>query len=594
MSGTLIVVRDLLVDAVVLALPAALALAVVACLGIASRPLQAIYAMAAPCLVGYASGAVYLLVPDAGRPFTIAVYAGSVAALGWLVVARRPLVLPALRSWAAPAAILLAAAAFTLGLGFLYGGTGSPLATAATRYLAHLPGDNVLPQLFGSYLLAPQRPLPMLPGGWSTSDRPPLQTCVYLLIRSVLPGADTSDLQYQVTATLLQCLWLPALWCLLKAARAGWKATGLALTVTLLSGFTIVNAFYVWPKLFPAAFIVLLAAVLLTDELSSLRASSAAGVACGLAAALALLGHEGSSLALVPLVLVVAARRRLWPRASVIGLAAAVGVGLMIPWVLYQSFYDPPGTKLAKLQLAGQATVDPHQSLLGALASAYGRLTPAQIATNKLSNLEEPFLDEGPELRSLGQLASNLVAAGGEGARQRDVAIYRLRIASFYYLLPLLGGIALAPLTYLLLLLRRARGPDLEAAGRLWAWLLLNLATWALLLFGPYSTVIHQGTYATEMFALTAGVISLWRLLPRLTVLLVTAQSVVGLIVYATPPHQPSGLNPAGFSLGAALLAAAGLLCFFALVFGIRPGRAACPGNRASPLDHRHPGAPTE
>jgi len=509
------------------------------------------------------------------------------------VVARRPLVLPALRWWAAPGAMVLAAAAFTLGLGFLYGGTGSPLTTAATRYLAQLPGDNVLPQLFGSYLLAPQRPLPMLPGGWSTSDRPPLQTCVYLVIRAVLPGADSSDLQYQVTATLLQCLWLPALWCLLRAARAGRAATGLVLTVTLLSGFTIVNAFYVWPKLFPAAFIVLLAAVLLTDELASLRASPAAGVACGLAAALALLGHEGSSLALVPLVLVAAARRRLWPRASVIGLAAAVGVGLMIPWVLYQSFYDPPGTTLTKLQLAGQRTVDPRQSVISAVVSAYGSLTPGQIAANKLSNLEEPVLDEGPELSSLGQLASNLVATGGEGAHRRDVAIFALRVASFYYLLPLLGGIAVAPVAYLLLLLlRRARGPDLKTAGRLWAWLLVNLITWALLLFGPYSTVIHQGTYATELLALTAGVISLWRLLPRLTALLVAAQSVVGLIVYATPPRQSGGLNPAGLSGAAALLAAIGLVGAMALVFGWGPRTLRARVGRAGRADRPDPGTP--
>ena len=520
MPATVDVVRDLVVVAVLLAVPAALALALAALLGIRSRPVQAIYAMAAPCLLGYASGAVYLLAPAAGRPFTVTVYAGVVVALGSLLATRRPQVVPMLRSWLAPAAMVLAATAFILGLGFLYGGASFAIGTAENRYLVGLPSDNALPQMFAAFLLAPQRPLPVFggtwaPNAWSTSDRPPLQTCVYLIVRSIVPGTDVSTLQYQVTASLLQSLWMPALWCFFRAARARRAVIGLGLAVTLLSGFVIVNGFFTWPKLFPAAFLVLLAAIVLTDELASVHTSPAAAVACGLAAAMALLGHEGSALALIPLALVAGARRRLWPRLTLVGLGTAVLVVLMIPWTLYQSVYDPPGTKLTKLQLAGQGSVNPHQSLISAIVSAYEGLTPGQVAVNKLRNLEEPFLGEGAELSSLGQIATNIVATGGEGAQQRDAAIYQIRIADFFWILPLLGILALAPIAWFILFLRRARGPDLRVAGRLWVWLIASIVIWSLVLFGPGTTIIHQGSYALELLAFAAGAISLLSLLPR-------------------------------------------------------------------------------
>ena len=187
----------------------------------------------------------------------------------------------------------------------------------------------------------------------------------------------------------------------------------------------------------------------------------------------------------------------------------------MIPWTLYQSVYDPPGTKLTKLQLAGQGSVNPHQSLISAIVSAYEGLTPGQVAVNKLRNLEEPFLGEGAELSSLGQIATNIVATGGEGAQQRDAAIYQIRIADFFWILPLLGILALAPIAWFILFLRRARGPDLRVAGRLWVWLIASIVIWSLVLFGPGTTIIHQGSYALELLAFAAGAISLLSLLPR-------------------------------------------------------------------------------
>src|SRR6202023_1057647 len=133
------------------------------------------------------------------------------------------------------------------------------------------------PRVFAEQLLAARRPLPpilSLPGPWRSSDRPPMQTCLYLLIRSVTPVGDRSGLLYEVSGALLQSLWLPALWCLLTLLRLPRRLIALSLAAVLASGFVIFNAFYVWPKLFAAAFVVLLASLVLTGEWATARSKA--------------------------------------------------------------------------------------------------------------------------------------------------------------------------------------------------------------------------------------------------------------------------------------------------------------------------------
>lgn len=60
-----------------------------------------------------------------------------------------------------------------------------------------------------------------------------------------------SDLHYQVVATLLQCLWVIALWALLKSKNISRFAMLLALGVPMFSGFAIVHGVFTWPKLLP-------------------------------------------------------------------------------------------------------------------------------------------------------------------------------------------------------------------------------------------------------------------------------------------------------------------------------------------------------
>jgi hypothetical protein len=318
----------------------------------------------------------------------------------------------------------------------------------------------------------------------------------------------------------------------------------LALTAVLLSGFTIFNSFYVWPKLFPAAFLVMLVTLVLTEEWSSARSRVTTGIACAVAAGVALLGHEGSALLLAAIAVVTLSARSRWPRVR----CAAAGVGclvaLMLPWTLYQRYYDPPGTALFKLQLAGTSDFDPHVGLITTIAHAYGQLGAGRIADYKWRNLKLALGYEPNFVRSLLSLTANLFAAGGAAVGRRDAAVEQLRSQSFSYLLPALGFFLIGALAYVALRLRRQRGPDIAVAGRIWILLVGDIVIWALVLFGPHSTVTYQGSFAVELLAFAAASVCLWRLSHALASTVFAIQAALGVVVYVVVTPRQSYVTP--------------------------------------------------
>jgi hypothetical protein len=575
----------LLLASIAFFLPAVTGLLGAVWAGVESRPAQAICALAAPCVIAYLASGFYLISPTAGLVAAIAIYIVTLTA--GMGVARRcglPQVRAALRFWFGPALMAPAAAAVSLGIGFLHGGLGVPLRLAQSRYIQHPANDNVLPLRFAQQLEAALRPVPHhVSAAWLSSDRPPLETSVYVFLHALLPlGSATPPLLYEVIGVLLQSLWLPALWCLLHAVRLPRPIIAAGLTSISVCCFVLFNSFYVWPKLFPAAFLVLLAAVLLTTEWESLRAKVSGGVACGLAAGLAMLGHEGSALALVGLAVVVLVSRRRWPRWRCALPGLGVLIALLLPWTLYQSFYDPPGTDLMKLQLAG---VFPPSSLSLpiAIVRAYEKVTPEHFWQHKWSNLTLPFSSEPQEMSSLLSLTENLFASSGKASNARSAAIKELNRLAFLYLLPSLGLMAFSPIAYLLAVwLRRQRGPDLSLAGQICGFLAVTILIWAFVLFDPGFTNNYQGSYAFELLAFAAALISVWRLSRVLAYLLVGLQFVIGIVTSATVdlvyPNTPrlTATTPADL-----LVIVVGLVAI--AVLPLLSGRDARPGHVVAP-----------
>jgi hypothetical protein len=102
----------------------------------------------------------------------------------------------------------------------------------------------------------------------------------------------------------------------------------------------------------------------------------------------------------------------------------------------------------------------------------------------------------------------------------------------------------------------------------IWLFLIANIVTWALILFGPGGTVLHQGSYITGLLTFTACVIGLWELSPRLCATLVFVQASLAVILYGLngPPSKvPHHLDTQMLGITAVALAlTVGALCFAA------------------------------
>ena len=444
--GTVEVLADLIGVSAAFLLLAAAGLSIAVAMRVKSRPAQAIFALATPCVIAYLASGFYLLSPGAGDTAAIIGYVAVALTGVALAIRLSGQIRQALRWWAAPALMTVAGAAVGLGFGFLHGGTNFALREDEIRYVHWLANDNVLPHAFAVQLLAARRPLPHIlsaTGPWLSSDRPPMETSLYLMIRAVLPVGDPVKLLYQTLGTFLQSLWIPAVWCLFYVAGLPRRVVLGALITIVLTGFILFNSFYVWPKLFPAAFVVLLVAFLVSRDWSEGRSSVVGGVACGVGAAVAMLGHAGSALVLVPLAALVICSGRLRPRLRSVAGAVVAFVALMLPWILYQRYYDPPGNSLPKLQLAGTSDFNPHVGLLTTIVRAYQHLSVGHVLANKWSNLVTPFEHELVALRYMGVVLTHFLFSAGS-----VTAVDRLRALSYLFLAPALGLLALGPFAH--------------------------------------------------------------------------------------------------------------------------------------------------
>jgi hypothetical protein len=371
--------------------------------------------------------------------------------------------------------------------------------------------DNEIPYFFAERLYNDADPRQLL-GEWHSSDRPPLQAGILLL--QLPPGylatlgqnwpallrapAEQLTIPWQpeawslVAGCVLQCLWVPALWEFWSTAGLSRRRAGIALLLVVCTGFMLLNSVFTWPKMLAAALAVMAISLALfrpqpgPGDRPLLRSAL-----WGLAAALAFLAHGGVAFTLLPLALILLIPRY-YPGVTRLLLAAAVFVVTVLPWSLYQKYYDPPGTLLFRQHIAGRSpTWQDDRSLLGNLADAYRCLDAARILANKQANMEVLF-------RASEHPADDQYPWPPYGSpKPWPVDAVSLRRCEFLCLFWAPGFLNIGWLWAALTAWRRPAplNPILGIAA-----LLLGLASalaWVLLMFGPGSTVIHQGSYAT-------------------------------------------------------------------------------------------------
>lgn len=555
-SGTLLSILAL--HLVLTGLPGAAAALLFARRGVSHVPVLLAIGLVATGLVAVVSFWAYYADPLVGKSFAALALFGSAAAIAASLGGGR--VDPALlRGLAVPAGLWALGSAFVLFLGFAHGGVETPLATAATRFSGELPSDADIPRFFAEwfYFNGHEGTPLVYPGEWLSSDRPPLQIGFVLAQRPV--AWDGNGLHYQVLGVVLQQLWIVGLWALLTAARVGRVTRALAVSLALVSGLVLVNGFYVWPKLLPAAFLLAAAALVLTPLWERTRSDPRAAALLAALFALALLGHGASVFAALGLAAIAAVRGL--PSLRWLGIAVAVGAVLMVPWLAYQSYGDPPGNRLQKWMLAGEIEVD-ERSTPEATVDAYSAEGFGGAIHNKGQNLVT-IAGGGPAFET----AEDAVEAAREG--EFDDAVSRVRAIAFFYLLPSLGALLLAPLLMAARRRSRGRGP---AADRDWRFALVCFAfvavsclAWALLLFGnePSRTVLHVSSYAMPLLAIAGAVAGLRAVAPRFALWYLGAAGALSLALYVPSLDPPPAAS--GYSAVILLLAAASLAGFLAL-----------------------------
>jgi hypothetical protein len=530
--------------------PIAAGVAAAMAFGVRSRLLLLMFGLSALGVLGALTFWTYLFSPTLGRPVAVLILLLCLAYVVWRTrIEHRARRIAQLTDFAPPLAVFAASCYFNVFLGYLRGGLDLADKTAQYRYVARLPVDNLIPLRLAQQLQSHVRPLPdRLIGPWQAGDRPPLQTGVYLLEQS--PFGSNWFVHYEIAGVIGQSLWIFGVWGFCRAAALSNKTTALVLAVTTFSGFAIVNTFYTWPKLLPAAYLMLVAAAVLTPALAEMRAKVAAPLAVGLCVGLSLFGHPGSALVVIALAITLLVLRRVPGRRLVIG-SIAVAAAVYLPWMLFQRFYQPPTDRLMRWQLAGVQNIHPEKSLLQNVADAYGHLSVGDIVSNKLHNLTRPFVDFFRYPHQILRLI-RLKLFGGD-SHQAALTVANIKALTFYSITVTLGLMAIGVLLAAFRSLQLATsavdqreavdGEPIRVAGRSLICLAINLVVWAAVLFGPNSTMIHDGSYFIELLAFVVGVIGWYSLSPRWATIAVVVQAVFALYIYGVALPVRAGVK---------------------------------------------------
>jgi hypothetical protein len=463
-----------------------------------------------------------------------------------------------LRQLRTPLLLWIAGSCFVVFFGFLHGGTDNAVTMSSYRFSTQLPSDNDMPRYFAEQFAAHghSHPLPVYPGGWLTSDRPPLQIGYVLAERAFLNSPH--GLHYEILAVIVQAFWIVAMWAVLVAARLRPRTRAMAIVAAMVSDVALVHGFFVWPKLIAAAFVLAAFAILISPAWDRNRRDPRVAALVGALLALAMLSHGSSIFGVIPLVFL--AFWRGLPNWRWVGAAILGGLALMGPWVAYQHYADPPGNRLLKWQLGGDINID-SKGTLEAIEDGY-----SEVGLDGAIDLKEENFSEMIGW-SRGKREYEAAIDGLEEGKP-GIAAAKVRGLRFFTLLPFLGILLVGPLAMIFARLRRIDRNEEEWRFALacFAFLVIACVCWGLLLFGTPEarTTIHVGSLAIPLLGLVGCVVGLRSCFPRFAAWIVGLNVLMVLVLY-TPSLEPD--PGTSYSPIAAVLACASLAAFAFLAF---------------------------
>lgn len=400
----------------------------------------------------------------------------------------------------------------------------------------HFPTDAWLPMLFGDMLAHGRLDVPMV-GDWLSSDRPPLQVGLYLMLYKLLPHRHV--LVYQGICSWAQALVLLPLASLLARLMSK-RAQAIALLALSLSALMLLSTLFVWPKLLAAAFSLIYYLALFPADGSPRRWAQA-----GIAAALAMLSHGGALFFIVGAAFV----QLFWYRRQCLAMllrAGPLAAALYLPWAAYQRLVDPPGDRLIKWHFADKIDVS-DDSAAQAILHAYSQLTPGDWLTARLQNL--------------GVIVKGTLSAPYDAwrmaTRQDPAFLSRFIEEDFYHMFHSMwfaSPLLLPPCIAVMYLRDRHRDSQLlkKLLQALTSFSVVTLV-WVIAIFKGGVTTTHIGAYASVLLLQLAVLAAVWRTSAPLFYVICAANITVSLSVYVFDRHFLPGLQSA-YVLVSALL----------------------------------------
>lgn len=414
-----------------------------------------------------------------------------------------PAIFVALRTKFIPDAALAASLWVIASIGLLlwaFGPTGVDMMIEVSRYRFRpvSTGDNTLPLDFAKALLAGPVPSP-LHGDWLSSDRPPLQTGMFLAFRMPWINAEAA---YQIFATVLQMAIVPSMYLMGRAFDLSRKNSGILAGVTFFAPVTIMNGVFVWPKVITGALLIGAASIHFSPLYEASKRSAWMGAAVGALCAAALLAHGAAAFTIIAFGLVALFSFR-WATPSYVGALILSAAVIYTPWMAYQKFVDPPGNRLVKWHLAGVIPID-DRSASQALADAYQGMTFAdhlqRTKTKIFVSLSKPLLNFS--------------------AKDHDYTTDGM----FKNIFPALGALGFIGAIAVLFL-------PFTGAGAITALFLTNYAIWVVATFSEKGVIVHQSSYAM-LYMLPFAAIFVFRRWPIALWLMLATQVAISFIYF--------------------------------------------------------------
>jgi hypothetical protein len=392
---------------------------------------------------------------------------------------------------------------------------------AQDRFFADpLPFDNYLPLLSVNRLYQ-QESLKPYALDWRSTDRPPLQSGICLMLRPYFLDPVEG---YQAFSTFLNASILIGIasWLQNLGIRKG-RALALC-SLIAFSGTFLVNTVFVWSKLFPAMLLFALCAQLWRQ--THFEKNLPFWILAGSTSALSLLMHPGSLFALIGIFAFYTLQHRRLHLNQFIA-AAVVFAVFILPWSLYQKHYDPPGNMLQKRFFADHPQFD-DVTFGDAVKEAYRNLTLESWIKSREHNLQVVVGDWRQAI---------------DDARQAGFGSEYLLTRYFIFIYI---GLSVFPaiLGYPMALILRIR-PERSLATHLWRFhglTLLGMGLWILLILPSGRTIISHGTYFFPILIMLMGGLLIQERRSLLQ-LLIAANLVLHTIIWFLPRFRSLETN---------------------------------------------------